>query len=103
MIIKHSNKLKVNNVVRKIAYKNKGQQDFIKPLEIDQTIKQILPKELSRYFFFDGERIGNMSKEIKKGKSQTFLLAVRGLLGLSACLLHNEIGQSCKRNSPLLQ
>lgn len=79
-----SNKLKANNVIRNIAYKNNGQQDYIKPLEIDLTIKQILPKELSRYFFFDGERIGNMSKEIKKGKSQTFALAVRGLLGLSA-------------------
>ena len=79
-----SNKLKASKIIRNIAYKNKGQQDYIKPLEIDLTIKQILPKELSRYFFFDGERIGNMSKEIKKGKSKTFALAVRGLLGLSA-------------------
>lgn len=79
-----SNKLKANNIIRNISYKNKGQQEYIKPLEIDLTIKQILPKELSRYFFFDGERIGNMSKEIKKGKSKTFALAVRGLLGLNA-------------------
>lgn len=47
-------------------------------------MKEILPKELSKYFFFDGERIGNMSKEIRKGKSQEFAQAVRGLLGLSA-------------------
>jgi len=79
-----SNKIKANNIIRNIAYKNNGQQDYINPLEIDLTIKQILPKELSRYFFFDGERIGNMSKEIKKGKSKTFASAVRGLLGLSA-------------------
>ena len=79
-----SNKLKASNVIRNIAYKNNGQQDYVKPLEIDLTVKQILPKELSRYFFFDGERIGNMSKEIKKGKCQTFALAVHGLLGLSS-------------------
>jgi DNA sulfur modification protein DndD len=47
-------------------------------------MKEILPKELSKYFFFDGERIGNMSKEIRRGKSQEFAQAVRGLLGLSA-------------------
>lgn len=79
-----SNKLKASNVIRNIAYKNNGQEEYVKPLEIDLTVKQILPKDLSRYFFFDGERIGSMSKEIKKGKSQTFALAVRGLLGLSA-------------------
>ena len=47
-------------------------------------MKEILPKELSKYFFFDGERIGNMSKEIRKGKSNEFAQAVRGLLGLNA-------------------
>ena len=39
---------------------------------------------MSKYFFFDGERIGNMSKEIKKGKSPEFAEAVKSLLGLSA-------------------
>jgi len=69
----------------KIAYKNKdGQREFVKDLETDIRMKEILPKELAKYFFFDGERIGNMSKEIRKGKSQEFAQAVRGLLGLSA-------------------
>lgn len=69
----------------KISYKNSdGQRDFVKDLETDLRMKEILPKELSKYFFFDGERIGNMSKEIRKGKSQEFAQAVRGLLGLSA-------------------
>lgn len=68
-----------------IAYKNKdGQREFVKELENDLRIKEILPKELSKYFFFDGERIGNMSKEIRKGKSQEFAQAVKSLLGLSA-------------------
>ncbi|NMO94925.1 AAA family ATPase [Paenibacillus lemnae] len=77
-------RLKGNNTTISIAYKRNGQQEFVKYLEVDPLLKQILPKELSRYFFFDGERIGNMSKEIKKGKSQDFAKAVRGLLGLNA-------------------
>ncbi|NCC87250.1 MAG: hypothetical protein EOM05_05215 [Clostridia bacterium] len=74
-----------NQTVFKIAYKNSdGQREYVKDLETELRMKEILPKELSKYFFFDGERIGNMSKEIKKGKSQEFAQAVRGLLGLSA-------------------
>lgn len=74
-----------NNTIFKIAYKNSdGQREFVRDLETDIRMKEILPKELSKYFFFDGERIGNMSKEIRKGKSQEFAQAVRGLLGLSA-------------------
>ena len=47
-------------------------------------IKEILPKELSRYFFFDGERIDKMRAEIGRGKSKEFPEAVRSLLGLDA-------------------
>jgi len=74
-----------NNPVFKMAYKGSdGQQEFVKENETELRMKEILPKELSRYFFFDGERIGNMSKEIRRGKSQEFAEAVKGLLGLSA-------------------
>lgn len=74
-----------NNATFKIAYRNAdGQQEFVKETETDLRMQEILPKELSKYFFFDGERIGNMSKEIRKGKSQEFAEAVKGLLGLSA-------------------
>jgi len=50
--------------------------------ECDNKIKEILPFELSKYFFFDGERIGNMSREIQSGKSEEFAEAVKNLLGL---------------------
>lgn len=77
--------VKARNAVFNIAYKNKdGQREFVDVNATDIRIKEILPIELSKYFFFDGERIGNMSKEIKKGKSQEFAQAVRGLLGLNA-------------------
>jgi DNA sulfur modification protein DndD len=74
-----------NNTVFKIQYKNSdGQQEFIKESEVELRMKEILPKELAKYFFFDGERIGNMSREIRKGKSKEFADAVKSLLGLSA-------------------
>ena len=50
----------------------------------DLCVKEILPKALSRYFFFDGERIEKMRGEIGKGKSKEFPEAVRSLLGLDA-------------------
>lgn len=68
-----------------ISFKGKdGQQEFIPDLQSELRMKEILPMELSKYFFFDGERIGNMSKELRKGKSREFADAVRSLLGLSA-------------------
>ena len=84
--IKDANgKMRANNSIFKIAYKGKdGQREYVPELETEIRMKEILPKELSRYFFFDGERIGNMSKEISRGKSSEFAQAVRSLLGLSA-------------------
>ena len=74
-----------NQTTFKIAYKNAdGQREYVPDAETELRMKEILPKELSKYFFFDGERIGNMSKEIRKGKSAEFAQAVRSLLGLSA-------------------
>src|SRR5690606_24934950 len=80
----NTGKTKANNTTFNIAYKREGQQEFVRTIEVDTYMKRILPKELSKYFFFDGERIDNMSKEIKKGKSQEFAQAVGGLLGLNA-------------------
>mgnify|MGYP000895703571 CR=1 FL=1 len=68
-----------------ISYKTKnGQRAFVKDTETEFRMKEILPRELSRYFFFDGERIEKMSKEIRRGKSNEFAQAVKNLLGLSA-------------------
>lgn len=77
-------RIKYNNTILNISYKKNGQREFLQQYETDARIKEILPRELSKYFFFDGERIGNMSKEIRKGKSKEFGQAVRGLLGLNA-------------------
>lgn len=79
-------KVKSFNPSQSIRYKRAdGQQEFIKDsLKVQGLIRKILPKDLSRYFFFDGERINLMSKEVQNGNSKTFMTAVRGLLGLGA-------------------
>jgi len=75
----------LGQLTRTIAFKKAdGSRDYVKPLDTEIRMKEILPKELAKYFFFDGERISNMSKEIKRGRSQEFAGAVRSLLGLSA-------------------
>lgn len=74
-----------NQTIFKIAYKGSdGQREFVPDLETELRMKEILPWELSKYFFFDGERIEKMSKEIRRGKSKEFAEAVKSLLGLSA-------------------
>lgn len=82
----YSNNVKATYSTVNIQYKRNGQQEYLKkPSEIELRIKEILPKELSKYFFFDGERIEKMSKEIQSGrKSNEFADAVSGLLGLDA-------------------
>lgn len=67
----------------KVSYiSNDGQVEFVEESRKLSIIKEILPEELSRYFFFDGERINKMSAEIKNGKSSDFADAVESLLGL---------------------
>lgn len=77
-------RIQYNNTVLNISYKKNGQREFLQRYETDARVKEILPRELAKYFFFDGERIENMSKEIRKGKSKEFGQAVRGILGLNA-------------------
>lgn len=68
-----------------IAYKKTdGNIEYVPELETELKMKEILPSDLSRYFFFDGERIDHMAKEIRNGRSSDFADAVRSLLGLNA-------------------
>lgn len=48
-------------------------------------IKNIIPEDLSMYFFFDGERIKNLSQENRKGKKD-ISKAVKNILGLDILL-----------------
>lgn len=82
----YSNRVKGDNTVFDIARTGPdGNTTFVKKSQCESEVKSILPKELSRYFFFDGERIEKMSKDISTGKKATdFADAVKGLLGLNA-------------------
>lgn len=79
------NRIKPDNTVFDIAKKDaSGNTSYIKKTACESEVKGILPKELSRYFFFDGERIEKMSKDISNGKKAAdFADAVKGLLGLN--------------------
>lgn len=83
---RYSNRIKGDNTVFDIAIKDaNGNTSYVKKSQCESEVKGILPKELSRYFFFDGERIEKMSKDISTGKKATdFAEAVKGLLGLNA-------------------
>lgn len=72
------------NTVFDILRRDKtGNTVTIKPTLRESEVNSILPKELSKYFFFDGERIERMSKDISTHKKATdFADAVRSLLGL---------------------
>lgn len=81
----YNNNVKGDNTVFDIAIKDaSGNTNYVKKTQCEAEVKGILPKELSRYFFFDGERIEKMSKDISTGKKSTdFAEAVKGLLGLN--------------------
>lgn len=61
-----------------------GNQKSHTEIESRNFVQEMLPKELSSFFVFDGERIRILSEEIDSGKSKQFADAVRGLVGLTA-------------------
>ena len=69
-------------VVSKID--DSGNVQYVPEYQKDYIVKQFLPKDLSNFFFFDGEKIEEMSKEIQDGKSSDFQNAVYSLVGLTA-------------------
>ena len=84
----YSNKVKGSNTILNIAIKDKdGNTSYVRNSMHESEVRKILPKELARYFFFDGERIEGMSKDISSGKKvEDFAEAVQGLLGLNAII-----------------
>ena len=67
-----------------------GQVEYLSEGQKKAMINNFLPQDLSQFFFFDGERIERMSKEILEGKSEDFKEAVYSLVGLKAT--QNAIG-----------
>ena len=53
--------------------------------QCDDIIKKILPKALSKYFFFDGEKIETMGREISDEKKvEEFERAIKDMVGLNS-------------------
>lgn len=75
-----------------ISYKNKkGETGTVNTLsKRDEIVRQILPEDLSEYFFYDTERFGNITEksDVKD--------AVKGLLGLK--VLENALATLGKRS-----
>ena len=68
-----------------VRYKDEnGQMQSMDERPSRLFIKKTLPKELSQFFIFDGERVRVMIEEIENGKSRQFAEAVHGLIGLTA-------------------
>ena len=54
-----------------------------KEAEKKRVINNILPEDLAKYFFFSGERMESIGKEVTSGgKSSEFVEAINGLTGL---------------------
>ena len=77
--------MKQENAILEIYKKqDDGQTVVINSIKNLSTIANILPESLSKYFFFDGERIEKMAGEVTSGKSEEFKTAVQNILGLTA-------------------
>ena len=72
------------SVLDVINKQSDGQTNFNNPLKNISLVSSILPESLSKYFFFDGERIEKMAGEVNEGKSDEFKTAVQNILGLTA-------------------
>lgn len=69
---------------QKVSYKQAdGQMEAIKDSQVKNVINNILPEELSSYFFFDTERVNSISTR------KDVAGAVKGLLGLT--ILDNAV------------
>lgn len=92
--------VKSENPVLEIFTKQEdGQTIIVNSLKNRSTIANILPESLSKYFFFDGERIEKMAGEVNEGKSDEFKMAVQNILGLTALTKAIEHLDPNKKNS----
>ena len=66
------NNIKGDHTIFDIAIKDvSGNTTFVKKTQCESEVINILPKQLSKYFFFDGERIEKISKDISTGRKAT--------------------------------
>ena len=79
----------------------KGDWEGFNEIKSVSFVQNMLPQSLAQFFFFDGEHIDKMSKDLlEKNKSLDFQNAVRGLAGLDVLFhLIEHFGSESKRRS----
>lgn len=66
-------------------------EEVPKSVQARATVEEMLPQKLSSFFFFDGERIDSMSKDLlHRHRSEDFKNAVRALVGLDVLQVTKE-------------
>ncbi|WP_254489071.1 AAA family ATPase [Bacillus thuringiensis] len=73
----------------RLEYREDGQSK-LEVANIGIEINRILPEQLSSYFFFDGERIDNLSKESGTEEVKEAIKTMMGLEILERSILHTE-------------
>lgn len=74
----------------RIFRKNKlGEREEVRPVDVSKVMNDILPEDLSEYFFYDTERFGNITEK------KDVTAAVKGLLGLT--ILENALDHLGRR------
>ena len=80
--IKKNDKVTPQNPSFSITKIENGERKFLQGKELTNCINEILPGELSQYFFLSGEKIDSMSEDIQSGRPKDFANAVNTLLDL---------------------
>ena len=82
-----SSKAKIGEVSLAVKYKDaNGQAKTLPGKEGQEFINEILPEDLFPYFFFKGENIERIGKEISEGKNSKnseFVKAIKSMLGFN--------------------
>lgn len=81
--------------VVKVSYKQEdGQMESVRAAQVENVINNILPEDLSTYFFFDTERVSSISTRKDVGE------AVKGLLGISIMISAvKHLGERTKKST----
>ena len=77
-----NDKITNSNPILSITRTENGIDKDLLGKELSNCINEILPQELSEYFFLSGEKIDSMSFDIKSGRAKDFANAVNTLLDL---------------------
>lgn len=84
---KSGNGIRNDNSILRITYKDEnGISKELRGLNAEKEINNIVPEELFPYFFFKGENIEKIGREIntsKSTKNNEFVKAIRGMLGFT--------------------